>query len=365
MKIFSRKRESVVGIEISATAIKLVELSKKKSGYELKAFANVPLPRDAIVENTVIDSIAVSQALLDAIEESGIKTRSVAIAVSDNAVIIKVIQVPVTTEFNLEAQISFEADQHVPFDIEDVYLDFQILGGTEDDPESMDVVLVACKREIVDDYQLVLSEAGLHTTCVDCAVFALENAVEETRIHIVDSTEYDAVEALDGESEGGAAWALVNVGTNIININIMREGQMAFVRDQFYGGQSFTEAIQKAHAVSFNAAEEMKKNNFSEIDPNVVEEFFNSLSSEIGRSLDFYGANNAEYPVQTILLSGGCALIPDIALEIDQRLGIETKILNPFDGIDIPSEKFDVEAIQKIGPMMMVPVGLAMRSFDR
>ena len=354
-----------MGVDISATAIKLIELSKTKKGYELKSFANVPLPRDAIVENTVIDSIAVSQALLDALEEAQVKTRNVAIAVSGNAVIIKVIQVPTTTEFELESQISFEADQHVPFDIEDVYLDFQILGATEEDPEMMDVVLVACKREIVDDYQLVLSEAGLNTTCVDCAVFALENAVEETNLLESDSTELEAVEALEGESEGGSAVALVNIGANIINVNIIREGQMAFVRDQFYGGQNLTEAIQKTHAVSFSAAEEMKKNNFSEVDSNVKEEFYSNLSSEIGRSLDFYGANNAEYPVQTILLSGGCALILDIDVEMDQRLGIATKVLNPFESIDVPSAKFDADALHKIGPMMMVPVGLAMRGFDQ
>ncbi|MDQ6989133.1 MAG: type IV pilus assembly protein PilM [Mariprofundaceae bacterium] len=364
MNLFSRQKESVMGIDISASAIKLVELSHGRSGYELKAIANIPLPRDAIVENTVIDSIAVSQALLDALDKSQTKLKNVSLAVSGNAVIVKVIQVPTTTEFNLETQIEFEADQHVPFDIEDVYLDFQILGETEEDPETMDVVLVACKREIVDDYQLVLSEAGLTATCVDCAVFALENAVEETGIYVQDSTEIDAVEALDGESEGGAAYALVNIGANIININIMRDGQMAFVRDQFYGGQNLTEAIQKAHGLSFQAAEEMKKHNFAEIEDSVREEFFSNLGSEIGRSLDFYGANHAEFPVQKILLSGGSALIEGIEVEMDQRLGIEAEILNPFDGVKISEKNFDVEEIRAMGPMMMIPIGLAMRSFD-
>jgi len=353
-----------MGIDISASAIKLVELSHTRSGYELKALANIPLPRDAIVENTVIDSIAVSQALLDALEEAQTDTRNVALAVSGNAVIIKVIQVPMATEFELESQIEFEADQHVPFDIDDVYLDFQILGETEDDPEHMDVVLVACKREIIDDYQLVLSEAGLKTTCVDCSVFALENAVEETGVYAQDSVTLDAEEAIEGDADGDPAYALVNIGANIININIMRNGQMSFVRDQFYGGQNLTESIQKTHAVSFSAAEKMKVNNFTDVDSNVIEEFFSNLSSEIGRSLDFYGANNAEYPVQKILLSGGCALIEGIDVELDQRLGIETKILNPFDGIKISPKHFDAEKLKAIGSIMMVPVGLAMRSFD-
>lgn len=366
MKLFSQKQESVMGIDISATAIKLVELAKTKKGYALKAFANVPLPRDAIVENTVIDSIAVSQALLDALDEARTKTRNAAIAVSGNAVIIKVVQIPTTTEFDLEAQIAFEADQHVPFDIDDVYLDFQILGETEDDPANMDVVLVACKREVVDDYQLVLSESGLSTSIVDCTVFALENAVEETGLHLVDSTVVDAEEALEDEVEGGGdAYALVNIGANLVNVNILRDGQMAFVRDQFYGGQNLTEAIQKEHGISFNAAEDMKKNHITDVDVNVLEEFYSNLSSEIGRSLDFYGANNAEYPVQQILLSGGCALIPDIDVELSNRLGIETKVVNPFDKIEVSETKFDAKMIQEVGPMMMVPVGLAMRGFDK
>jgi type IV pilus assembly protein PilM len=199
---------------------------------------------------------------------------------------------------------------------------------------------------------------------VDCSVFSIENAAEELGFLSIDSTELDAAEALDGEVEAGGATALINIGANIINVNILREGQMAFVRDQFYGGQNLTESIQKVHAVSFNAAEEMKKNNFSEIDPNVIEDFYSNLSSEIGRSLDFYGANNAEYPVQTILLSGGCALIPGIEVELYQRLGIETKIANPFENIKISEQKFDVDAMRKMAPMMMVPVGLAMRGFD-
>ena len=365
MKLFSRKKDAVMGIDISATAIKLVELSKKKRGYELKAFANIPLPRDAIVENTVIDSIAVSQALLDAIEASGTTTRNVSIAVSGNALIIKVIQVPSTTEFELESQITFEADQHVPFDIDDVYSDFQILGENEDEPEQMDVVLVACKREIVDDYQLVLSEAGLTTTCVDCSVFAIENAAEEMGVFDEESAADAAAEALDDEFDTSGATALINIGANIINVNILRDGQMSFVRDQFYGGQNLTELIQKAHGVSFNAAEEMKKNNLADIEPNALEDFYSNLTSEIGRSLDFYGANNAEYPVQTILLSGGCALIPQIDVELYQRLGIETKVLNPFDVISVSESKFDAAELKKMGPMMLVPVGLAMRSFDQ
>lgn len=358
MSLFSRSNEGLIGIDISATGIKLVELSHSRSGYDLKSMAMVPLPRDAIVENTVIDSMAVSQALLDAIEIAHPSTRKAAIAVSGNAVIIKTVTMPTTTEFELETQIEFEADQHVPYDIDDVYLDFQILGEVADNHNEMEVVLAACKREVIDDYQLVLSEAGIEAKCVDCSVFALENAYEISSQDSENSND----DLLD--DEGAPAVALVNIGANLVNVNILIKGQMAFVRDQFYGGQNLTEEIQKEHNLSYQAAEEMKLERFSEISPEALENFYVGLTSELVRSLDFYAANHAENPVQKLLLSGGSALIPDIASELEQRLGIEAEVLNPFLNIKASSRKFDADYLNKIGPSMVVPIGLAMRSFD-
>jgi len=359
VSLFSQSNEGLIGIDISATGVKLVELGHSRSGYELKSMAMVPLPRDAIVENTVIDSMAVSQALLDAIEVARPSTRRAAIAVSGNAVIIKTVTMPTTTEFELETQIEFEADQHVPYDIDDVYLDFQILGEVPDSPDEMEVVLVACKREVIDDYQLVLSEAGIETKCVDCAVFALENAYE-----ICESqTEEGIADTLDEDSS--PAVALVNIGANLINVNIMIKGQMSFVRDQFYGGQNLTEEIQREHNVSYQAAEEMKLERFSEISREALERFYVGLTSELVRSLDFYAANHAEHPVQKLLLSGGSSLMPDIANELEQRLGIEAEVINPFANIKASNRKFDADYLNRIGPSMVVPIGLAVRSFDR
>lgn len=359
MSLFSRSNEGLVGIDISATGVKLVELGHSRSGYELKAMAVVPLPRDAIVENTVIDSMAVSQALLDAMEIARPSTRKAAIAVSGNAVIIKTVTMPASTEFELETQIEFEADQHVPYDIDDVYLDFQIMGEVQDNHEEMEVVLVACKREVVDDYQLVLSEAGIEASCVDCAVFALENALElaEKEDKTISGDAY--------EDEMAPAIAAVNIGANLVNVNILINGQMAFVRDQFYGGQNLTEEIQKEHNISYQAAEEMKIERFSEVSPEAIERFYVGLTSELVRSLDFYAANHAEHPVQKLMLSGGSALIPDIANELEQRLGIETEVVNPFQFIKVSNRKFDIDYLNRIGPSMVVPVGLAVRGFDK
>lgn len=356
MGLFSRKNEGLIGVDISSSGIKLIELEESKGGYALKSLAVVPLPRDAIVENTIIDSMAVSQALLDAIEIAKPSSKKVALAVSGNAVIIKTVTMPTMTEFELEPQIEFEADQHVPYDIEDVYLDFQILGPLTDDPTQMEVVLAACKREVVDDYQLVLSEAGLEAVCVDCSVFALENAMEAMGVDFVE-------ESLD--EEASKAIALVNIGSNMMNVNIILDGQMAFVRDQFYGGQNLTEEIQKEHNLGYQAAEKMKMERFQDVSPEAVDRFFAGLSSELVRSLDFYAANYADHPVQKILLSGGSSLVPNLAEELEQRLGIAAEVMNPFSKITAPKRKFDVEYLEKVGPMMMVPVGLAIRSFDQ
>ena len=359
MSFFSSRSEGIMGVDISSTGIKLVELSRSRSGYELVSLATIPLPRDAIVENTIIDSSAVTQALIEAVNAAKSSTKNVALAVSGNAVIIKTITIPTVSEFELEAQIQYEADQHVPYDIDDVFLDFFIQGMTADDPEQMDVVLAACKREVVEDYQMVLAEAGLTAKCVDCAVFALENGAEVTDQHTLPKGGEQLLADEDADVH-----ALINIGANMMNINVLINGQMAFVRDQFYGGQNLTEEIQKEHGISHQAAEQLKTDDFDSIHPEALERFYMGLTSELVRSLDFYSASRAEFPVRKLLLSGGCALIPNIATELEQRLGIDTAILNPFENIKIPARKFDEQHIRRIGPMLMVPVGLAMRSFD-
>ena len=359
MSLFSGKDEGLMGVDISATGIKLVELARSRTGFELKLMSILPSPLDGMVENRIIDSMSSQQALLDAVEAARPSTRNVAFAVSGNAVIIKTIAMQTMTEFELESQIRFEADQHVPYDIDDVYLDFQILGKSRDSADEMDVVLVACKREVVEDFQLVFNEAGLQSVCVDCAVFALENAAELTDEHGLYS------EAEEPLPEDAQVHALVNIGAQLMNINVQINGQMSFVRDQFYGGHHLTEDIQKEHRISYQAAEQMKLENFSGIGPDALERFYVGLTAELIRSLDFYAANHAEFPVQRILLSGGTALVPGIAGEIEQRLGIETAVLRPFRNIKVKDSRFDADYLERIGPMMAVPIGLALRGFDK
>ncbi|MDQ6992776.1 MAG: type IV pilus assembly protein PilM [Mariprofundus sp.] len=359
MGLFSGKSGKMVGVDISSTGIKLVELARRRTGFELTAMAMMPLPRDAIVENTIVDSAAVIQTLIETVAQAGISNKNVVLSMSGNVVIIKVITLPLSTEFELEPLIELEADQHVPFEVDDVFLDFSIQGMNADDPEMMDVVLVACKREAVEDYQMVLNEAGLQAKCMDCTVFAIENAAEISSQHDVPIVG-DALPP-DGDAE---VHALVNIGANMMNINVLINGRMAFVRDQFFGGQNLTEEIQREHELSHQEAETMKIERFSEVNPDALERFYGGITSELIRSLDFYSASKAEFPVRKILLSGGSSLIPGIATEIEQRLGIESVVVNPMENIMIDANKFDVAHLQRIGPMLMVPVGLALRNFD-
>jgi len=357
LNLFKRKSDVLIAVDISSAAVKLVELEKVRGGFELKSLAIVPLPRDVIVENEIIDSMTVTQALVDAVQIASPTSHDVVFAVSGNALIIKTVNMPLMTELELEASIEFEADQHIPYDMEDVYLDFQILGVTDDGAE-MEVVLVACKRDVVEAYQQVIQEAGLTVKCVDCAVFALENATELLM---------GSVSSEDG-SDGDAdvkVHALANIGANFTNINILHGEQMAFVRDQFFGGNQLTQEIQEAHEVSFQTAEQMKLDDFSGIDDVAIENYFTALADELVRTLDFYAVRHADFPVQGLFLSGGGALVPGTAEQVEQRLGIDTKILNPFSVIKSSPKKFDADYLNRIGPMMMVPVGLALRSFDK
>jgi len=353
LELFSRGTRKLVGVDISSVGVKLIELSRDKAGLKLEAMAMTSIPRDAIVENTIIDSSAVTAAIREAVNIARPTGREAAFSVSGNAAIIKMITLPTMSEFDLESEIEFEANEYIPYNIDEVFLDFQILGPVPNDPERMEVVLVACKREVIEDYQLVLKEAGLEAACVDCSVFCLENAAELMQGQI-----------WDADSTEETVYALVNIGASLISINILSNGRSLFVRDQFFGGQNLTEEIQSVHGLSYEAAEEMKIRDFSRVDAGAVASFYEGLGSELARSLDFYVANHAGRPVQKMYISGGSALIPGIDREMSERLGIETSILNPFSVIDVPDQKFDTAYLQAVGPMMMVPVGLALRSFD-
>jgi type IV pilus assembly protein PilM len=280
----------------------------------------------------------------------------VAASVSGHSVIVKRVNLPQMTREELEDQIQWEAEQYIPFDVNEVNLDFQILDSNEEKGQ-MDVLLVAAKKDLIDDYVQVISEAGLNPVAIDVAGFAIQNA-------------YEANYAQEPE----AVVALVNIGAQVVNINVLRNGIPAFTRDIMTGGAQYTEEIQKALSVSFDEAERIKKGSLDDGDqaqdviPQEVEQAMRNVSDtvigEISRSLDFFGATSTDARISKVLLSGGGSKIAGFAAAFKERTGFETSAMNPLARM-LPSKGFEAEYLEAMAPLLAVGIGLATRRNDR
>jgi type IV pilus assembly protein PilM len=312
-----------------------------------------PLPPEAIVDGALMNSTAIVQAVQELMSELKVKGKDVAIGVSGHSVIIKKIQMPRMSQEELEESIQWEAEQYIPFDVKDVNIDTQILdGGGNDATGQMDVLLVAAKKDMINDYTTVVSEAGLAPVVVDVDAFAVQNMF---------STNY---ELPDKETV-----VLINAGASVVNINIIANGVTVFTRDVTIGGNQFTEEIQKQLNVSYEEAEALKiGGNRADADavvPQDVERVLSSVAEqvagEIQRSLDFYAGTAADSNFTKVYLSGGTAKIPALFKTIEARTGVPVEILNPFRKIEVDNRKFDPAFIMDVAPMAAVAVGLALR----
>ena len=337
-----------IGLDIGSSYIKAVKLKEVKGGYELEHFKVHSLPPELIVDGSIIDSLRLVDSLKEMIRTAGIKTKNAVISISGHSsVIIKRISLPEMTEEELSESIKFEAEQYVPFDIEDVNLDFQII-GPKDEPGQMDVILVAVKKDIINEYISVVKEAGLNPIIVDIDSFALENMY---------GTNY--------EVETDRNVALLNIGASTINMSILKGGISVFTRDSSLGSNLHTEALQREFNLSYENAEKLKRGeaveNVSPEDAHaVIESASEEILNEIIRSFDYYRSTTVHEDISEVILSGGCALISNFASMIAERSGVETRIAEPFKNIIIP-KKFDMTEIEEIAPMMAVAVGLALR----
>lgn len=348
--------KSIVGLDIGSHAVKAVELSRrgKNKEFELTHLGIAPLAPEAIVQGAFLNSSAIVDAIREAIEKAKIRTSQVAAAVSGHSVIVKKVSLPAMTQDELDEQIRWEAEQYIPFDVNEVNLDFQILDGQGGEGQ-MDVLLVAAKKDLIDDYVQVISEAGLVPAVVDVAAFAVENCYEAN---------YD--------SRTGEVVALVNVGAQVVNINIVASGVPVFTRDITTAGNQYTEEIQKTLSVSFEEAERIKLGgrpgeDSQEVVPHEVEQAMQAVTEtvigEISRSLDFYAATTAEGRIARVLLSGGSAKVAGFEKAFRERTGYQVEILNSLKRM-IPTAKFEPEYLDEIAPALGVGVGLAMRRVD-
>ncbi len=342
------KSKEVVGVDVGTHSIKLVELRLSGKSIHLQSFGVAPVPPQAIVDGAILDKGAIVESLQSLLRGQKIKRKQAAMGLSGHSVIVKKISLPEMTEVELDESIHWEAEQYIPFDIDDVNLDFQIIEGSAAEEGKMDVLLVAAKKDKIDDYTDLLIQAGLQPAVVDLDAFALQNAWEIS---------YEVVP--------GRNVALVNIGAGFTNIGVLRNGMTAFTRDISIGGNHYTDAIQKEFGMSAEQAERVKTGQEGGADPEAVRRLMDAVSEniavEIQRSFDFFRATSADQDIHQILLSGGSARVKHLDNFLNQRLKIEVQVNDPFQNIKINSKKFDAEYLRANAPAAAVAVGLALR----
>ncbi|HZZ85684.1 MAG TPA: type IV pilus assembly protein PilM [Anaeromyxobacteraceae bacterium] len=345
------KTKLAVGLDIGSSSVKLVQLKPRKGGWTLDAFGSAPLPPEAIVDGALMNSSAIVAAIQQVMSEQRVKAKNVAIGVRGHSVIIKKISLPRMSQEEVDESIQWEAEQYIPFDVKDVNIDTQILSDQGDAAGQMDVLLVAAKKDMINDYTAVCAEAGLTVSVVDVDAFAVQNAYE---------TNY--------ELSPRDTVVLINVGASVTNINILAGGVTTFTRDVTMGGNAFTEEIQKQLNISYDEAEALKVGGQGEMDAvvpqeveRVIQGVADQLGSEIQRSLDFYASTAADSHIARVYLSGGAARIAALFKTIEQRAAVPVEILNPFKNIDIDNRRFDPNVMMGIAPGVAVAVGLALR----
>lgn len=347
----SRKRE-LVGLDIGTSSIKAVHLQQSRGSYHVAELGMVRIPSDAIVDGVIVDAGAVSTAVRQLFDKHAITLSDVACSVSGNSVIIKKIKVPAMPAAELREGIAWEAGQHIPYAIDDVNLDFQILRRAGTGEQEMEVLLVAVKKDILNDYLTAISAAGLNVVVVDVDVFAIENAF-----------------TILNKIQPGEVVALVNVGAAVTNINILAGGISDFTRDSPLGGNRHTESLERSFGVSFEEAEALKQgqtiagHSVTEVEA-VIRSVNGELAEEVRRSFDFYYSTSQRDTIHRMILSGGCALLPGLATYLSSTLELPVEIANPFQHIGINAKTVDAQYLALIAPQMTVGVGLALRDAD-
>jgi type IV pilus assembly protein PilM len=344
-----RKPKALVGLDIGSSAVKAVELKASGKGYRVTAFGTEPVPPDSIADGAIIDASAVADSIRRLFDSRGIKTKEVAASLSGNAVIVKKISVPIMTDAELAEAIQWEAEQYIPFDIQDVNLDYQILdrGDPAAGRTTMDVLLVAAKKEKIADYTGVIAQAGRTAVVVDVDAFALQNAYEAN---------YGA--------DGNGVVVLLNAGASATNINILQGGQSVFTRDISIGGNAYTDALQRELNLPFETADALKCGhadgaNYEDARP-VLRAVPENVMMEIRKTFDFFKATSASETIDRIVLSGGASRAEAFSDLLTDRFEIPVEAFDPFRNVAFDARKLGVPA-SEAAPTAAVAVGLALR----
>lgn len=343
------KKKEVVALDIGSSSIKLIQMGHTKGGWKLEKFGIAYLPPEAIVDGSIIDSMTVTSTLSELLSSSGVKAKDAATSLSGHSVIIKKVNMAAMTDEELAESIQWEAEQYIPFPMSDVNIDFQILGEDSEGRGQMDVMLVAVKKDVINDYTNVLKESNLNPVVVDVDSFALENMME---INYPVSPDENIV--------------MVNIGASITSISVIVAGLTVFTRSIPMGGNQYTEEIQRRFNINYKDAEAVKRGEeIADVDPVGVDEVIDSVSSnlaiEIKRSMDFFLAGSADMFISKIMLSGGGGKTKGFMEMLQEKAALNVEMVDPFKNIEYSPKDFDDAEIKDLAPYFAVAVGLATR----
>jgi type IV pilus assembly protein PilM len=350
--LFSRSK-NLVGLDIGDSAVKLAELKDlgRGRGYQIMALASEPLSNEAIVDGAIMDSGLVIETIQRLFRNSRVRSKQVATSLSGHSVIIKRVSLPVMNEQELAESIQWEAEQYIPFDVEDVAMDYQILEGSSLSGEgNMDVLLVAVKKDKITDYTSVISQAGLTPAVVEVDAFSLQNTFEANY-----------------EAEPQQTTALIDIGAAVTTITLLQGSNPAFWRDINIGGNQYTDAIQKELNLSAEASERVKRgDDVSGVQPDSVLPILAAVTedvcNEIQKTIDFYKATSAsDEPLDRMYLTGGTSQLVNLKEALAERFHTSVEYLNPFRKITSASRELSADALHRLAPGCAVAVGLALR----
>ena len=352
MPIFRRKTNALLGLDISSTAVKLLELAQVGARYRVESYGVMPLPQEAVAEKNIVDVEAVGNAINKAVKRAGTKTKNAAVAVAGSAVITKVITMSAgLSDEDMASQIELEADQHIPYPREEVNLDFEVISEPRRD-DTVDVLLTASRSENVDVRVSALEVAGLTAKIVDVEAYAMESAMGLVSHQLPNNAQDKTI-------------AIIDVGSMMTTLNVVHDHRMIYTREHVFGGKQLTEEIQRRYGLSYEEAGLAKKqgglpDNYV---PEVLEPFKDAMAQQVSRALQFFFSSSQYNSVDHILLVGGCASIPGVDELIESKIGTSTSTANPFANMALAS-RIKPHSISNDAPALMVACGLAMRRFD-
>ncbi len=352
LNLFKKKTTPVIGLDVSSSSIKLLELSKQGSGYRVENYAVRALPVNAVVEKNINDADAVAQTLRSLISSSKIKLKDVALAVSGASVITKVIDMSdELTEDDMEAQIAIEADQYIPFPLEEVALDFDVIGPSSTGANRVDVLITACRRENVEIRESIVQMADLTPKIIDVEAYTVERTFALIKDRFDDADDQVV--------------AVLDIGATMTTLNILVDGKTVYTREQLFGGKQLTEEIQRRYGLSAEEAGRAKKEGGlpDDYESEVLEPFKDSVAQQITRSLQFFFSSTQYDDVDFIVLAGGVASLDGLSNIIEEKLGTPAMVANPFADMST-SGRVNDEALLEDAPSLLVAAGLALRSFE-